>query len=510
MVIFEWIVALLAGSLVLAALARRLTVPYPTLLALGGAALALIPSVPMIELDPALALVLFVSPILLDSGFDTSLRDVKDNWSSIGALVLGAVGITTVAVAVAAHLLVPGLPWAAAIALGAIVAPPDAAAATAVLKQVRPPQRIMTVLEGESLLNDASALLIYRVAVEAAMGSEHGLGRAIGVSTLGIVGSLVAGPALAWLTFKVTRHIKDISSSIIAQFVITFGVWLLAEHLHLSAVLTVVTYAVYLGRVAPAIMPARQRIPSFAVWETGVFLLNVLAFVLVGLQLDPILKRLDPSQRGAYLGIAAVILLVVVGVRFAWVMGYDAVVRLRGDRHNEGCPRPLPPPTTKGGLVVSWCGMRGIVTLAAAFALPAQFPFRDLLVLCAFAVVLGTLVLQGLTLPTLLRKLDLQDDDPVAREAREARLAGYHAALASIEGDESEAARALRWQITDELSRVERDQHEPSVLDDLRRRAGHAARSAVLDLRDKGIIGDTAFQRVEEELDRMEMTTEEH
>src|SRR3989442_3082589 len=297
MPLFELVIALLLAGAVLSAWARRISVPYPALLALAGAGLALLPRMPSVTLDPELALALFVAPVLLDAAFDSSPRDLKRHWRAVVGLAVAAVAATIGAVAAMARLCVPGLPWAAAIALGAIVAPPDAAAATAVLRQVRPPHRIVTILEGESLLNDATALLIYRVSVGAVLTGSFSLGAVAPTFFLGVAGSIVAGPVLAWTMLRVIKRVKDVPSSIILQFISTFGVWLLAERLGLSGVLTVVCYAVAAAREAPDITPARIRIPAYAVWETVVFVMNVLAFVLIGLQVRPILGSLDGPAR---------------------------------------------------------------------------------------------------------------------------------------------------------------------------------------------------------------------
>jgi CPA1 family monovalent cation:H+ antiporter len=298
-------------------------------LALGGAVLAFTPGAPRIVLEPELALALFLAPVLLDAAFDTSPRDLKDNWLPVTCLVLIAVGLTTAAVAVVAHLLT-GMPWAAAIALGAIVAPPDAAAATAVLRQVRLPHRILTILEGESLLNDASAILIYKGAVTAAAATSFSLASAAPGVALSVVGSVILGPILALMSMRVMAIMRpsgDTPTNIIVQFIITFGVWLLADRLGLSGVLTIVTYAITAARHAPAATPARLRVPSYAVWETTVFVLNVLAFVLIGLQIGPIVENLPAEQRFTYFGIATAVLATVILVRIAWVMSYNAVVR---------------------------------------------------------------------------------------------------------------------------------------------------------------------------------------
>jgi CPA1 family monovalent cation:H+ antiporter len=516
MVMFEGIVALLLAAVILAGVARRVGAPYPVFLALGGAALAFLPGAPRLALQPDLALALFVAPVLLDAAYDASLRDLKDNWAPVAALVLIAVGATPAAVAVVAHGLVPGLPWAVAIALGAVVAPPDAAAATAVLRQVRLPQRILIILEGESLLNDASALLIYRLAVGAAAGGAFSVRDVAPTFILGVVGSVIAGPVLARLYMRLTRHLaEDAPSQIILQFVGTFGVWMLAERIGLSGVLTIVSYAIAIAREAPDRTPARLRVPSYAVWETAVFVLNVLAFVLIGLQIRPILDALDPAQRLQYLTLAGAVLATVILVRIAWVMTYNTMVRLKIRLYGFHPPRPMTAPTVKSGLLVSWCGMRGIVTLAAAFALPngpdgAGFPFRVLVVLTAFVVVLGTLVIEGLSLRPLLRLLDLHDDDPVGREIALARASAYKAALRSIDGDASAEALALKREYATALRRASADPDGGISAslpgDELRRRAIVAARAAVSDLRRRGEIGDDAFHHLEEEFDWTELS----
>jgi CPA1 family monovalent cation:H+ antiporter len=467
-------------------------------------------------LEPELALALFLAPVLLDAAYDTSPRDLKDNWLPVTCLVLVAVGLTTAAVAIVAHTLT-GMPWAAAIALGAIVAPPDAAAATAVLRQVRLPHRILTILEGESLLNDASALLVYRGAVIAASTSTFSIANAAPSVALSVIGSVILGPVLALLTLRVMDAMRrggDTPSNIILQFIITFGVWLLADRLGLSGVLTIVSYAITVARQAPASTPARLRVPSYAVWETTVFVLNVLAFVLIGLQIGPIVENLEPEQRIGYLGIAVAVLMTVILVRIAWVMSYNAVARWHVRRFGFHPARPMMAPTVKGGLIISWCGMRGIVTLATALALPdgdggAVFPFRNLIVFTAFCVVLGTLVIQGLTLRPLLTKLDLHDDDPIGREVENARRVSYSAAIAALEGNTSPLGDALRIQFETLLLQTDSGtslQAQNRISQGLHLRAVGAARNALLAMRSSGEIGDDAFHRLEEELDRIELS----
>jgi monovalent cation/hydrogen antiporter len=511
---FETLIGLLLVAVTLAAVARRVGVPYPALLALGGAVLAFVPGVPVFSIPSELALALFVAPVLLDAAYDASPRDLKENWAPVAGLVVVSVGLTTIAVAAVARMLVPAMPWGAAVALGAVVAPPDATAAIAVLRQVKLPHRLLTILEGESLLNDATALLIYRLAVGAVTASAFSIRAVAPAFLLAVAGSLVAGPVLAWLTLAVTKKVQDVPTAIILQFITTFGVWIAAEHVGLSGVLTMVCFAMAVSRRAPESTPARLRVPSYAVWDTVVFVLNVLAFVFIGLQIRPILMALDPSRRALYFEVAGAVLLTVILVRVAWVMTHNAVLRWRIRRFGFHPPRPTLRPSVRTGLVVSWSGMRGIVTLAAALALPIQagsgpFPFRDLIVFTAFSVVLGTLVIQGLTLRPLLRILDLHDDDPVSREVELARKRALRAALATLDADRSPTAEVVREELATHLEQVPAEAGEGrarrSAHAAMHRRALAEARRTVFEMRAKGDIGDAAFHRLEEEFDRVEL-----
>lgn len=507
---FQWTIGLLLGAVALTGLARRLGVPYPTFLALGGIALAFIPGSPGWGLDPELALALFVAPVLLDAAFDTSLRDLRDNAIPVTTLVVVAVGITTVTVALVARWMVPAMPWGAAIALGAIVAPPDAAAATAVLRSVKLPYRILKILEGESLLNDASALLIYRVAVSAVAASSLSVSTVAPALVLALIGSLVMGYGFAKLSMALTSRVHDVPSAIIIQFAGTFTVWIVAERLHLSGILTIVVYAVTLARSVPAYTPARLRVPSYAVWETAVFVLNVTAFGLIGMQLRPIWENLVPHLRMHYSLVAAAVLATVILTRIVWVMGYNGLLQVMISRRGYSPSRPdLMQPTAAGGVLIAWCGMRGIVTLAAAFALPTQFPYRDLILLTAFGVVVGTLVIQGLTLRPLVKWLAMDDGNPLKAELRKGRRAAYRAALDVIDGDTSSEAKMLRLEYQQMLERAEDSDRKTSgelPADPLRRKAIDAARQAMLALRRSGEIGDDAFHMLEEEFDWAELS----
>lgn len=504
----EQLIGLFVAAIALAAAARRVGAPYPVFLAIGGAVLAATPIDISFTLPPELVLALFVAPVLLDAAYDTSLRDLRDNWAPVGGLVVMAVLLTTAAVAVVVHALVPAVPWGAAIALGAIVAPPDAVAASTVLRPLNPPQRILTVLEGESLLNDASALLIYRLAVGAVASDGFSTATIGPAFLLAVFGSLLAGPALGWLAARLFERIEHVPTAIIMQFVSTFGVWIFAERVGLSAVLTMVSFAVTVAQIAPARTPARIRIPTNAVWETVVFAINALAFIFIGLQMGPVLAHLDPGQRGPYLGVAAAVLATAVAVRPAWHMCFNAAMRRRHRRDGFKPPRPMLRPTVGSGVVVSWAGMRGIVSLAAALALPPSFPYRDLVLLSAYAVVIGTLLIQGLTLKPLLRSLALDDGDPVSREAKKARACAWKAVETYLDQEPSRAADVVRQELAAHLapdSGPVEEQARRARHGDLHLQAVHAARRAVLALRDTGDIGDDAFHRVEEDLDWLEL-----
>ncbi|HEX8212570.1 MAG TPA: sodium:proton antiporter, partial [Longimicrobium sp.] len=468
------------------------------------------------------------------AAFDASPRDLRANWRSVASLALGAVVLTIAVVALVAKGLVPDMPWGAAIALGAIVAPPDAAAATTVLKQLRPPNRLLVILEGESLFNDASALLVYRLAVSATLTGVLSGWSVLPTLLFVTVGSVALALILAPLTLAVTARIHDVATAVVVQFCTTFGVWLLAEQLHLSGIITLVVFAMAASRRAPQILPARIRIPAWAVWEVAVFVLNVLAFILVGFQLKSIAGRLTEATGVQYVAVAAAVCVAVILARIAWVSGAAAFTRWRSAARPNGKPDAVGL-TARSAAVAGWCGMRGTVTLAAALALPtggeggAPFPYRDLIVVTAFGVVLGTLVLQGLTLRPLLLRLRLEDDGTVEREVRRARVETLRAAVAAATAYPSApTAKLVRYRYDVQLRRAEaefaRDSADmngaasstaspatatPAVDQDadpaMVRAATEAQRQRLVALRADGTIGDAAFQRVEEELDWAEL-----
>jgi CPA1 family monovalent cation:H+ antiporter len=327
---------------------------------------------------------------------------------------------------------------------------------------------------------------------------------------LAVVGSLLAGPALGWLMQALTRRVQHVPTAIILQFVGTFTVWVLAEQVGLSGVLTTVCFAMTLARKAPAEIPARIRIPTNAVWATVIFALNIFAFIFIGLQVRPIVAQLDAQQRQHYLLVAAAVLVTVIVVRLAWHMSFNALMRLRHRRFGFHPPRPMLRPTVGSGLVISWAGMRGIVTLAAAIALPPAFPLRDLIVLTAALVVLGTLLIQGLTLKPLLRVLDLRDGDPVGEEVRAARQRMLDTVLVTLPAGVSPAMDLVRKDFGVRMNDAQVEAGVSDAFSHAHARAYdaalQAARGALLAMRDSGHIGDDAFHSLENELDWMEVS----
>ena len=510
MLVFEIVIALLMGGAFLAAIARRISTPYPALVAMAGAALALFPRMPAIVLDPELALALFVAPVLLDAAFDASQRDLRANWRTVASLAIGAVVLTVIFVAVVAHTLVPGLPWAAAIALGAIVAPPDAAAATAVLKQLRPPHRLLVILEGESLFNDASALLIYRFAVGATLTGFVSGWSVVPMLVVISGGSIVLGLVVSRVITYLIARIHDVATVIIFQFCSTFAVWILAERLHLSGILTMVVFAMAVSRPAAQNIPARVRVPSYAVWEVAVFVLNVLAFILVGFQLRQIVERAVWTR---YLGVAAAVCIAAIVARIVWVSGAAALSRWRCRPRANGREQARDTVALSGraAYVVGWCGMRGTVTLAAALALPEKFPYRDLIFFTSFAVVLVTLVVQGMTLRPLLSWLKMEDDGSVEREVQLARVETLRAAIAAaVAAPRGEHADLLlrRYEMQLDHATGAHDEQSEAMESGVLRAVTSAERHKLVELRDNGTIGDAAFQQLEQELDWKELESQ--
>lgn len=500
MAFFETLLVLLFVAILLLQVTRRFGVPYPTMLAVAGVVIALLPRAPHLLIEPELALALFIAPALLDSAFDLPPRELRRNWRPLVALAGIAVILTTAAVAWTAVAL-QGLPLAAAVALGAIVAPPDAAAAAAMLARADIPRRMVSVLKGESLLNDGVALLIFAAAVNIVTSGKpaiHVIPELAFAVPGGILLGIAVGATLAWMM----RWMSGTLSATLLTFVATFGAWILAEQLHLSAILCVVAHGMTVAHIVPTRTPPRERVHTYAVWEAVVFLLNVLAFFLMGLQASEILSRLNPAEIWDACGFAAIVFGVVVVVRFAWVMLYmrsNAFVKSKRGKSASS--------SNAHAVLMSWCGMRGLVTLATAMSLPSTFPERDLIVLSAFAVVLGTLVLQGLTLRPLIRYLSFPPDRSFAKEVAAARLQLLDAALNSMADRDDMVAVRLRETYEEERRIAEAGEHprDVSEFDATRRHNIAAKRAKLAELRGQGAIDDDVFHALEQELDWAEL-----
>jgi Na+/H+ antiporter len=495
MLLFETTLVLLFVAVLLLQVSRWLGIPYPGMLALAGVGVGMLPWAPRLEIEPRLALALFIAPALLDAAFDTAPRELRRNWVPLVSLVFFAVILTTAVVALAGRT-VGGLPWGPAVALGAIVAPPDAAAASAVLHQFRLPRRTLTILQGESLLNDAVALLIFGAAVFVTVPTGSGFASSSFLLCLAVPGGAVVGWLFGRLYVLLAPLVAGTLGSSILQFIATYGVWIIAEDLHLSPIITVAVYAMTLARCLPARTSARERVHSYSVWAVVVFLLDVLAFLLMGMQARLIVSRLSPGDLGRELAFAGVVLGLVILVRMAWIMIYGTAIR---------CFRPpgVPVPSMCLGLLASWCGMRGIVTLATALALPNRFPGRDRIVLSAFVVVLGTLIVQGLTIKPLIAWLRIAPDDSLEEEISMARTAMLDSALQTLavcRGGEADAVRA-EYERARTLAQDRAHPQAATGYNRLRMEAIAAQRKVLEKLRVEGRIDDDAYHRLEEELD---------
>ena len=500
MTFFESLLALLLAAILCLQLSRRIGLPYPTLLAAAGVAVAFVPGAPTMRLEPDTALALFIAPALVDAAFDFPLGAAIRLWAPLIALAVVAVVVTAGLVAWTGWAMA-GLPIAAAVALGAVVAPPDAAAATAVLGGLAIPRSTDALLKGESLFNDATALLLFSAAV--AVQSAGGLDLAVGAKlALAAPGGVLFGIGAALLQKQIQRLVQGTLGGNLLQFVYAFLLWIVAEHLDLSAVLAMVAFAMTIARSSGLTTPPRDRVHSFAVWTSVVFLLNVVAFLLMGMQVKGIVGGMSHARFVEAARFAGVVVAIVVGARMAIILAYNRITtglaRWRGE---------APRASVAQAVLVGWSGMRGLVTLATAFALPAAFPQRDLIAFTAFAVVLATLVIQGGTLMPLIRLLGLDQGEARTRELREARAGLAGAALHAIgtgggrEGD--------HWR---QLFHIQHDaaahrHHKPVAH---LRRMGLAAvaaqREALEALRAGHKVSADSYLLLQEELDWRELT----
>ena len=507
------LVSLLVAVAVFAVVARAVNVPYPIVLVIGGLIMGFIPGLPDVELEPDLVLVIFLPPLLYSAAFFANLRALKADLRSISLLAVVLVLATMCVVAVVAHAMIDGLPWGAAFALGAIVAPTDPVAATTVARRLRVPRRIVNILEGESLVNDGTALVAYRVAVAATVGGSFSLLDAGIEFVAGAVGGIAIGLAVGWVISEFRRKINDVPVEITISLLSGYAGYLPAEAVGASGVLAAVTTGIVLGWRAPRISTASMRLQGYSMWEILVFLLNALLFVLIGLQLPLILDELSGEPVGTLLVQAAAVSLAVILTRIAWSFTMPYVIRALDRRQSQVARRVGWRPR----MISAWSGMRGSVSLAAALALPAGFPQRALLQFLTFSVIFATLVLQGLTLPALIRRLGVTDDGEEEREELVGRRAATEAALARLDelaaeewtrDETAERMRAMYRYRADRLAARAGEtedgdgyEHRSRKYQKMVRSVLEAQHDAIVDLRNRGVISNEVMHRIERELD---------
>lgn len=509
------ILSLLAVIAAIVALANRLQIPYPILLVVVGLVIGLIigpiPSLPTVRLEPDLVLLLFLPPLLYWEAVTTSWRDFRANLRPITSLAVGLVVFTTCGVALIAHLVI-GLSWTVAFVLGAVVSSTDAVSAIAVTERLGVPQRVITILAGEGLVNDATALVVYGAAVTAVVHgafspAEAGL-RFVGAS----VGGVAIGLTVGWVLARLRRSISDTRVEGTVSLLTPFAAYLPADLVGGSGVLAAVAAGLYLGRQSPVVVSPALRLRADAVWELGTFLLNGLVFILIGLEFHSILLDLSTRSIATLLGDVAVVSGAVIVVRLAWVFSAGGSIQLLRRRSQTKAP-PLSPAALG---IIGWAGMRGVISLATALALPERtdrgpLADRDLLLFITFGVILVTLVGQGLSLAPIIRWLGVSMDDTEQGEEMRARLAAARAALGQLEvlaaQDRTQRAAIddLRQHYRRRIEKLESraaaaDELQPSF-GDMRHELLNVERQTLIDLRNQGVISDDVLRRIQRELD---------
>jgi CPA1 family monovalent cation:H+ antiporter len=516
----ELLLALLIVVAVLVTLSRRIRVPYPVLLLLGGLAVGLLPGIPPLELDPEIVFLVVLPPLLYVSAFLTPIRDFKTNLKNIGSLAVGLVAASAAVVAALAMVLVPGMSWPLAVALGAIVSPPDAVAATAIAQRLAVPRRIVSILEGESLLNDATALTIYRAAIGAAAA-------AVTVSVVGslasfvfvALGGILIGLVVGWIVGWIRAHLTDTPVEITISLLTPYAAYLPAELLGVSGVLAAVTAGLFLGRRSSLIMGSEARLAGRAVWESLVFLLNGVVFLAIGFQISSISRGMERTTLLQLAAVGVLISVALIAVRALWVLGMSLRELLAKD------PRRT---RLRESIVLSWAGMRGVVSLAAALALPisalpgSALPARDAIIIITFTVILVTLVGQGLTLPLVIRAVGLGSDADEGHEESHARQELIDEALRRIDDlekkwpdhrpliDQLRTSYQHRAEHEEQLHEAPGNEAEQELVEHRQIRSDviDAQRDALSAMRDRGAIDDDVLRSIERELDLEEIRME--
>jgi CPA1 family monovalent cation:H+ antiporter len=512
------LLALLVAGAALLVLAPVLRRPYPILLVLGGLALGFVPGIPHVTMRPDVVLVAILPPLLYSGAFFTSLRDLRRNARPLSLLAVGLVLVTTLAVAAIAHEAISGLSWPVCFVLGAVVAPTDAVAATAIASRLGIPRRLVAIIEGESLINDATALVAYGFAVTAVLTGSFSLWHAAWRFVVDVIGGIGIGLAAGYVIRQIRRRLNHSPTEIAIALLSGYFAYLPAEAAGVSAVLAAVTVGVYVGWHTPELTTAQTRLQGDAVWGILVFLLNALLFGLVGLQLRQILDALGGRSTSSLIGDALIVAGAVLVTRLVWI--YPATYLPRFLFPRIRARDPYPPwqyPT-----LIGWAGLRGAISLAAALSLPLTtnaglpFPQRDLIIYLAFCVILATLVVQGLTLPAVIRVLGLEDDGIAAAEESKARIHAAEAALARLEelvdedwvrADTAERLRGM-YQFRASRFRARFDGEDDGEIErrslDYQRLMHElidAERRAVVQLRREGRINDDVMNLVQRDLD---------
>jgi monovalent cation/hydrogen antiporter len=522
----ETILGMLLAAFLIALIAKRWDLPYSIALVVGGLLLAFVPHVPRVTLDPQIVFFLLLPPILAEAAFYTSWRDFWRLRRPILLLAFGLVTVTSTFVAILCVTFIPGMSWSVGFLIGAIISPPDAAAATSITRGMKLPKRVVQILEGESLVNDASGLTLYRFAVMSIAGAGFSWQQAAGTFLWIVFGGIAIGAALGYGLVRIFRYLRDPEIEVLSTFLVTYLSYFTAEQVHASGVMATVATGLILGWHAPEIFTANTRIRGFAVWQTVVFLINASVFLLIGLQIPLVLEGLSGYPPEMLIGWSLVLLTGVIVIRLLWVFpaAYLPAVLSPCVLKTEGRP------DWRGVAVVGWTGLRGVVSLAAALALPLEterglpFPYRNLIVLLTFAVIVGTLLIQGLSLRVLVRRLKLPEDTTSEEEVLQARIHTTEvvldrvleleargectgAALSRIRGYYEDRLVSLRAELeaatgTEKLESPQEFQslHEQKLWWKL----VQIERNAVVEMRRQMKIGDEAMHEVERDIDLLE------
>lgn len=485
-------------------IAARLRIAYPIVMVVAGLGIGFVPGLPHIALDPEMVFVLFLPPILMAAAYFMPWTEFRDNLRPILLLAVGLVLVTTVAVGYAAHWVI-GLPLAAGFVLGAIVSPPDAVAASSVAREVGLPRRVVTILEGESLVNDATGLVLYQLALAAILTGGFSLMEAGGRFALVAVGGVGIGLAIGWLAQRIMARIRDLGVVTVMSLLVPYAAYIAAEAVHVSGVLAVVAAGLYIGWHGSRTFDAEQRTHVTAVWDSLIYLLNGLVFILIGLQVPAILAAIKPYPAELLVLAGAAVAGVTILVRIMWVFPATLLPRLLSPALRRRDPTPRWGQVT----VVAWAGMRGIVSLAAALALPPDLPGRGLVLYLAYVVILVTLVGQGLTLGPLICRLglsreDIRDEEWGARQiilqAGQERLAELVAA-GTIGGEPADllagryAALVQLWQSGEAEARQTQIYRQAAI------HTLQAEHDRLLELRRFGVVSDDTFRKLERDID---------